>query len=52
MELVFDLSGKLIRQVEVNDQNVDLEMGTLSNGIYFLQIDSDKGTTTKKVVRQ
>ena len=49
---VFDLSGKLIRQVEVNDQNVDLEMGALSNGTYFLQIVSDKGTTTKKVVRQ
>ena len=49
---VFDLNGKLIRQVEVNDQNVDLEMGALSNGTYFLQIVSDKGTTTKKVVRQ
>ena len=49
---IFDLSGKLIRQVEVNDQTVDLEMGTLSNGTYFLQIVSDKGMTTKKVVRQ
>lgn len=49
---IFDLSGKLIRQVEVNDQNIDLEMGTLSNGTYFLQIVSDKGMTTKKVVRQ
>lgn len=49
---VFDIYGKTIRQMTVNDNSTVLEMGELPSGTYFVRIVSDKGTTVKKVVRQ
>ena len=49
---IFDLNGKLVRQMSVNDSHVEMDMSRLASGNYILRIATDKGTTVKNVVRQ
>ena len=49
---VFDLSGKMVRSLKVNDQEVKIDMSQLSSGTYFIRILSDKNVTTHKIVKQ
>lgn len=49
---VFDLSGKMVRSMKVNDQEVKIDMSQLSSGTYFIRILSDKNVTTHKIVKQ
>ena len=49
---VFDLSGKMVRSMKVNDQEVKIDMSQLSSGTYFIRILSDKNVTTHKIMKQ
>lgn len=49
---IFDLNGKLVRQMSVNDSHVEMDMSRLASGNYILRIATDNGTTVKNVVRQ
>lgn len=50
---MYDISGKicLIRS-NLENGNYDFPIENLSNGMYFLQISSDKGKTVRKVIIQ
>lgn len=50
---VFDLQGKLIQYVRVDNQNLILPVSQLNNGIYILTITDKKGNiSSKKFVKQ
>lgn len=49
---IFDLNGKLVRQMSVNDSHVEMDMSRLASGNYILRIATDNGTTVKNIVRQ
>lgn len=50
---LFDLDGNLILVQSVDNQNFELLIpGTLSNGIYFLQLQTKTGISTCKVLVQ
>ena len=42
--------GEKVYQVKTNNNNTEIDLSKVSNGIYFVKINSQKGTTTKKIV--
>ena len=49
---VYDVYGKLISNMEVNDNDVTIDISNYTNGVYFTLIRTESGTVTKKVVKQ
>lgn len=47
--LVFNTQGQLLKTI-VNEKEIDLS--TYTSGVYFIRLNSDKGTVTGKVVRR
>jgi hypothetical protein len=47
---IIDITGKLIKTTKQNTSTINV--ADLSNGIYFIKIITDKGTLTKKFVKQ
>ena len=50
--LISDILGNTIQQLTTNNQQLILDMSSLAKGIYFLQINNDKGTVNKKLIKQ
>lgn len=48
---VFSLDGKLVQNLVINQKSHHLDISRLPNGHYFIQINTAKGTETKKVVK-
>lgn len=49
---IYDTAGKLLKTQDFNNENsVQLNIESLTNGIYLLRIQTDKGTAVKKVVK-
>lgn len=49
---VYDIYGKLIRTTNVQGNPARLDVSTLSDGMYFVRITSDKGTSTKNFIKK
>jgi hypothetical protein len=50
---ICDVSGRLIQTLEIQDSlEQELNVNGLSAGIYFIRIESEKGHTTRKFVKQ
>ena len=47
---VYSVNGKRLKTYTNLDSNKNLEMNSLTRGLYFLKIYSDKGTLTKKLI--
>jgi len=49
---LFDMYGKLILVVELHENNARVDVSHLSPGVYFIKMDSAKGTITKKFIKK
>lgn len=49
---IMDLNGRIIQNHKLNNALTTFDVSTLSNGLYFLQINSEKGNATQKFVKQ
>ena len=49
---VYDVYGKLITTVKVEDNNVELDLSGNASGVYFTRIFTDKGMVTKRIVKK
>lgn len=52
---VFNTEGRLVKEVNAENSNTyvyEMNLSELSSGIYFLQIDSNLGKTTKKFIKR
>jgi len=47
---VFNVNGAQLKTVTLNNNSLDFS--NLSSGLYFIRIESDKGSITKKVIRK
>ena len=49
---IFDISGTLVKQINhvLNNQQVDIK--DLTSGLYILKIQSNNGSTTKRLIKQ
>ncbi len=45
---IIDMNGRLIERINTNNQQVTLDVSGYSNGMYFVNITSDKGQISKK----
>ena len=48
---VYDVYGKLITTVKVEDNNVEIDLSGNASGVYFTRIFTDKGMITKQIVK-
>jgi hypothetical protein len=50
---IFDATGQLINQYSaISEQQQEIDLSNYANGIYFIQINTNQGITTKKVIKQ
>jgi hypothetical protein len=50
---ISDLNGRVVNSVNsIDAQNVQINISDLSSGIYMMKIVSDKGITTKKLIKE
>jgi hypothetical protein len=47
---VQDITGKLIKQFQINAHLFELDLSDLNNGCYFINIVTNDGTTNKKLI--
>lgn len=48
---IYDLTGKLVKAFSINTSNQELDISTLSPGLYFLDVVSDQRTFRKRFVK-
>ncbi len=48
--LLYSIEGKLISQFTISNNTINLK--NLTSGLYFLKLVSDKGSITKKIIKQ
>ena len=49
---LYDLSGRLLQTSRANGKEVRLNLSLYAKGMYLLTITSEKGSTTKKIIKQ
>ena len=49
---ITDLNGRIVKQnTYSNETNVQVNISDLSSGVYMMNITSDKGSVTKKIIK-
>ncbi len=48
---IFDTSGRLLKSGPARGQNFSIDISGLQKGIFFIQMDTDRGATVKRFVR-
>ena len=49
---VYDVYGKLITTVKVEDNSVVIDLSDNASGVYFTRISTEKGVVTKRIVKK
>lgn len=52
---IFNMEGRLVKENSIENNNAyvySMNIDELNSGVYFLQIDSNLGTTTKKIIKK
>lgn len=49
---ILDITGKLLLKIEVNAESFQLDVSSLAAGLYFLVLETPKGTAVKKFVKE
>jgi hypothetical protein len=49
---VYDVYGKMIMSVKVDDNHAELDLSNNASGVYFTRIFTDKGMVTKRIVKK
>jgi len=47
--IIYTITGQKIYSLKTNTTNTEIDMSKQANGIYFIQIKTEKGITTKKI---
>jgi hypothetical protein len=48
---VYSITGKLLKEKQLNGRNSEIDFSGLSNGVYLLKVKTQRGTVVKKVTR-
>jgi hypothetical protein len=49
---VFDIQGRLVAIHPIDENQANLDISAFADGIYYLRIVTDKGTTTQKIIKK
>lgn len=47
---IFDLSGKLMQSLDVNNLEFDVNISGLAKGVYLMRLDGENGTIVKRII--
>ena len=48
---LFDISGKLVLEINKQQKEVDIDLNALKSGVYFVKFSSDSNIHTKKIIK-
>ena len=48
---IYDITGKLLKTVQVGGNSADISISDFAAGIYMVQVRTGNGTVTRKVVK-
>jgi len=49
---IFSLNGELLYKIEnINSTQIELELNALSNGMYFIKVNTENRTFYKKIIK-
>lgn len=48
---VFDVSGRLVRTIQVTTEKVTIDVADLQTGVYLVNVTNDKGTQSSKFIK-
>jgi len=50
---VYDIRGKMVKEIDVNSQNVEIDVSHLPGGLYFIKTKGiDNSTHIKRVIKK
>lgn len=49
---VYDVYGKLMTSVEVNDNVAEIDASNFASGVYFIRVLTEKGMVTKRIMKK
>ena len=50
---IFDISGRRIQNIDLSTKTqYQIDLGNLQSAVYFVKINTDKGSVTKQVIKQ
>ncbi|HPX58952.1 MAG TPA: T9SS type A sorting domain-containing protein, partial [Bacteroidales bacterium] len=49
--ILYDLTGKQIKHLLINEINASIDISDLYKGMYFIQIKTEKGEVKKKFIK-
>jgi uncharacterized Ntn-hydrolase superfamily protein len=49
---IYNLKGRVISELSFNNQNYQIDLSRLKSGLYFVEISSEYGITTKRIIKQ
>lgn len=49
---VYDVYGKLLTSVEINDNVAEIDASGFASGVYFVRVITEKGMVTKRIVKR
>lgn len=48
---LYDLSGHQLQRFKINDRTIPINLGSLPEGVYIVQIGTDEGTDSVKIIK-
>ena len=49
---LYDIQGRILQEVSLNAKNGTLDISSYNNGIYFVNITTQKGATVEKIIKE
>lgn len=49
---IYDMYGKLIRVLTIHSESTSIDVTDFASGVYFIRMDSERGTISKKFVKK
>ena len=49
---VFDMQGRIVRSASENTSSVNIDLSSVSNGIYLVKVATSTGSTLQKIIKQ
>ncbi|MCW4467390.1 T9SS type A sorting domain-containing protein [Flavobacterium sp. MFBS3-15] len=49
---VYDMQGRLLQSAIVNGTEVEMDLSSRSNGVYFVKVETDRGMKVEKIIKE
>ena len=50
--MLSDLQGRVLKEIEINSERIEINLNTLSSGVYYLKVFDNNSTKTIKIIKE